>query len=1028
MNLPLTPPALTRQDVWSWFRLCMLMLGVAGAMEFSASAQSSPGTFSGKNIIGGVKRQILNRDGAALKASVGRVELLRNGVLLAAGAPAVDGTFVLGVIDVEGTSLGDTITITVRAWDSTTGNTYSTASVRGSEEVQVGPLGGGTVPPAEMSNFTGFQLARVTGGTPGDFSARNLIGTEKRYILDPAGNPLAAAAGAVEFLANGSVFLTGGLVEDGVFALGVAAIPGSSIGGVATITVRAWDKTTGATFDAATIRGSEAFMVGPLGGDLNPPAVLANFQSLQLTVSSSIVPGTFSAKNLIGAEKRYILDPSGKPLATAFGAVDLLVNNSVVASGNLVEDGIFVLGSVTVPGAAEGSSVSVTIRAWDKSTGSTYDLATTRGSSTISVGPLGGSITPPVGMSEFTSFQLVATPVAVGGTFSAKNLIGTERRYILNLAGAPLPVAVGAVDIVYQGTVIKSGALALDGVFAFGTVAVPGTSLGDTVTLTVRAWDTSSGATFDAATKKGTEDVLVGPLGGDITPPVGMANFKSFSISDGLLPPKISVQPAASVVKNQNDSVTLTVTATGSGLSYQWQKEGVNLKDSAGISGSSTAALRLTALSPANRGNYRVVVSNSGGAATSRNCIVGVLVPQSINFGTLPDLKYGDSGGLNVTASSGLKVVVKVVSGPATLIGTNLTATWVGSVVLSATQAGSSEFQPADAITTLTIKKASQKLTWATLPTLTYGAAPFQLKVTASSGLGVTLSAPANSALSVTGSTITVVSAGTGTLTATQGGTLLFEPVTETRDSIAVAKATQTLSFAAIADTAWKTSGIALNATASSKLPVSFSVASGPAQVAGSTLSLQNTGVGVVTVNATQAGDSNFLPATTVSRSFTVSKATQTVTFGALPSVTEGDPAIKLAATASSGLPIIYTSSGPAATIAGDQLTPAAAGSAVITAKQAGNVIFLAAQATQTITVRAKLSVPPTAVLQLTGTDFKILFRGEKGRAHAIEAVSTLGATWQEISTANGAGLDTDVTILLPSSSERMRFFRVRAK
>ena len=319
MNLPLTPPASTRQDVWSWFRLCMLMLGVAGALEFSVSAQSSPGTFSGKNIIGGVKRQILNRDGAALKASVGRVELLRNGVLLAAGAPAVDGTFVLGVINVEGTSLGDTITITVRAWDSTTGNTYSTASVRGSEDVQVGPLGGGTVPPVEMSNFTGFQLATVTGGTPGDFSARNLIGTEKRYILDPAGNPLAAAAGAVEFLANGSVFLTGGLVEDGVFALGVAAIPGSSIGGVATITVRAWDKTTGATFDAATIRGSETFMVGPLGGDLNPPAALANFQPLQLTGSLPIVPGTFSAKNLIGAEKRYILDPAGKPLSIALG-------------------------------------------------------------------------------------------------------------------------------------------------------------------------------------------------------------------------------------------------------------------------------------------------------------------------------------------------------------------------------------------------------------------------------------------------------------------------------------------------------------------------------------------------------------------------------------------------------------------------------------------------------------------------------------------------------------------------------------
>ena len=1021
-------PPFPGQAIWWWLRTCMLRLALAGTLSFSASAQTSPGTFSGKNIIGGTKRLILNRDGTALKTTVGRVELVRNGVVLAAGAPAVDGTFVLGVVNVDGTSLGDTITVTVRAWDTTTGVTYSAASVRGSEEVQVGPLGGGTVPPVEMSNFTGFQLAAVAGGTPGDLSARNLIGSEKRYILGPSGTPLAAAAGAVEFLANGSVFLSGGLVEDGLFALGVTAVPGSTIGGVASITVRAWDKTTGATYDSAIVHGSETFLVGPLGGDLNPPAVLSNFQPLQLSGGSPAVFGTFSAKNLIGTEKRYLLDPNGNPLALAVGAVELLVNNAVIASGGLVEDGIFALGTVTVPGAAEGSTVSVTIRAWDKSTGSTYDLATTRGNSSISVGPLGGSITPPIGMTGFTSFQLVATPVVLGGTFSAKNLIGTERRYILNATGSPLPVAVGAVDFVYQGSVIQSGALVQDGVFALGTVTIPGTKVGDTVTLTVRAWDTSTGVSFDAATKKGTEEVLVGPLGGDITPPVGLANFKSFSISGGLVPPKITVSPAASVVKNQNDSVTLSVTATGTGLSYQWQKEGVNLKDSGNISGSTTSALRLTALSAANRGTYRVVVSNAAGTATSSVSVVGVLLPQTISFGTLPTLSYGDSGILNVTASSGLPVVVKVVSGPATFSGKTLTSTWVGAVVLSATQAGSSEFQPADAVTTLTIQKAVQKLTWATLPALTYGDAPFPLKVTSSSGLLVTLSAPASSALSVSGSTVSVVSAGTGMLTATQAGTILFEPVTETHDPIAVAKATQTILFTAIPDTGWKTSGIPLSATTSSKLPITFTVASGPAQVTGSTLTLLNTGVGLVTVNAAQSGDSNYLPATSVSRSFTVSKAAQTVTFGALPEVTEGDAAIKLAASATSGLPITYTSSGPAATIAGDQLTPVAAGSTVITAKQAGNAIFQAAQATQTLTVRAKASVPPTAVLQLTGNGFKILFRGENGRAHAIEAITALGGTWQEIATSSGTGFDTDVAVPLPSSSERIRFFRVRAK
>jgi len=52
-------------------------------------------------------------------------------------------------------------------------------------------------------------------------------------------------------------------------------------------------------------------------------------------------------------------------------------------------------------------------------------------------------------------------------------------------------------------------------------------------------------------------------------------------------------------------------------------------------------------------------------------------------------------------------------------------------------------------------------------------------------------------------------------------------------------------------------------------LVVSFSVLSGPATVSGSTLTL--TGAGTVTVRAAQAGNTNFLAAANVDRSFSVS-------------------------------------------------------------------------------------------------------------------------------------------------------------
>src|SRR5260221_6071659 len=73
----------------------------------------------------------------------------------------------------------------------------------------------------------------------------------------------------------------------------------------------------------------------------------------------------------------------------------------------------------------------------------------------------------------------------------------------------------------------------------------------------------------------------------------------------------------------------------------------------------------------------------------------------------------------------------------------------------------------------------------------------------------------------------------------------------------------------------------AVSATASSGLPVSFSVVSGPASVSvisnqSSVISLS--GAGVVTVRASQAGDTNWNGATPVDQSFIVAKAALTVT------------------------------------------------------------------------------------------------------------------------------------------------------
>jgi autotransporter-associated beta strand protein len=77
---------------------------------------------------------------------------------------------------------------------------------------------------------------------------------------------------------------------------------------------------------------------------------------------------------------------------------------------------------------------------------------------------------------------------------------------------------------------------------------------------------------------------------------------------------------------------------------------------------------------------------------------------------------------------------------------------------------------------------------------------------------------------------------------------------------------------------------------------------------------------------------------------FNPPKQDQTITFAALASKTVGDTSFALGATASSGLPVTYTSSVPAvAMVSGSQVTIVGEGSTTITASQIGNDIYNAA-------------------------------------------------------------------------------------
>ena len=162
---------------------------------------------------------------------------------------------------------------------------------------------------------------------------------------------------------------------------------------------------------------------------------------------------------------------------------------------------------------------------------------------------------------------------------------------------------------------------------------------------------------------------------------------------------------------------------------------------------------------------------------------------------------------------------------------------------------------------------------------------------------------------------------GTGLVTvrASQFGDANWNTASPVDQSFTVAKANQTISFAALPNKTYGDSAFALSATSSSALAVTFSVLSGPATISGNTLTL--TGAGVVTIRASQSGDTNWNEATSVDQSFTVARASQTISFGPLADKTYSDPPLTLSATASSGLAVSFSVLSGPATISSNTLS-----------------------------------------------------------------------------------------------------------
>ena len=231
--------------------------------------------------------------------------------------------------------------------------------------------------------------------------------------------------------------------------------------------------------------------------------------------------------------------------------------------------------------------------------------------------------------------------------------------------------------------------------------------------------------------------------------------------------------------------------------------------------------------------------------------------------------------------------------------------------------------------------KLSQTITFDTPSAMTVGGSTQTVAPTASSSLTVTLTSTTTGICTVAEFVITAVASGTCSITASQAGNANYEAAPDVIKTFAT-KATQSITFTFFpADISFGTNPAGLGAISTSTLTVAFTTAtSGVCTVSGTTVTIVS--VGTCTINANQAGNANYEAASQVSQSFTIAKATPSLSSFANVSKTVGDASFTLTApTVANSLPgsFTYTSATTAtATISGATVTLGSAGTTVITA------------------------------------------------------------------------------------------------
>ena len=217
----------------------------------------------------------------------------------------------------------------------------------------------------------------------------------------------------------------------------------------------------------------------------------------------------------------------------------------------------------------------------------------------------------------------------------------------------------------------------------------------------------------------------------------------------------------------------------------------------------------------------------------------------------------------------------------------------------------------------------------------------FTVAASASSGLPVAFTSSGSCTNS--GATYTMTSAaGSCSVIANQDGNTNYSPAAAVTETV-TQPLPQTIAFSSSAPaSAAYNNMFTVAASASSGLPAAFT-SSGSCSNVGATYTMTS-GTGSCSVIASQAGNGNYSAAPAVSESVAATPASQTIAFTIYaPASAAYNSMFTVAASASSGLPVAYTSSGPCSNADATYTMTRNTGTCSVIANQAGNGNYAAA-------------------------------------------------------------------------------------